>query len=359
MRIGIIGLPQVGKTTLLKILTSGHARAPHDAIAHVGVVRIPDPRLEALAKIYQPKKVTPAQLEFLDGPALTNEPEKDAAALAHFRQVDALAHVVRLFRDPNVGHLPGEVNPARDIAALETELVWVDLDTANKRLEKLEHDMKKARAPEAEHEHGALVKCRERLAAATPLRAVVWTAEERRLLRGFMFFTAKPLLHVLNAGEEDAARLAELPRICKLEALREQPAVGVTPICGKIEAELAELEAAEAAELRASYALQDLPHERLLPELLRTLELVTFFAVSEPECRAWLVHRGTTALEAAAQVHTDFAERFIKAEVIPWDQLVATGGLAIARAEGKIRLEGKDYAVADGDVLYIRHAARK
>lgn len=359
MRIGIIGFPQVGKTTLLRLLTAGHAGAAHDAAPHVGVAQVPDSRLDELARIYKPKRVTHPQLEFLDGPALLNEPEKDATALAHYRQVDALAEVVRAFRDPDVGHLPGEVNPARDIARLETELLLVDLDTAAKRLEKLERERKKAHTAEGEHEQVVLEKCREQLAAETPLRATAWSEEEQRLLRGFMFFTAKPILYLLNAGEEDAGRLDELADAHQLRGLAGEPGAGIATVCGKIEAELAELEEAEAAEWRASYGLRAVGRERVLLELLRALNLLTFFTVSEPECRAWLAPEGTTALGAAGQVHSDFAERFIKAEVIAWKELVAAGGLAEARAAGKVRLEGKEYHVADGDVLYIRHGAHK
>lgn len=358
MRTGIIGFPQVGKTSLLKILTGGHAGAAHDVAPHVGVARVPDTRLAELARIYQPKKVTYAQLDYLDGPALVGEPEKDAAALAHYRQVDAFAHVVRVFRDPAVAQLGGEVNPARDIASLETELLLVDLDTASKRLQRVEHDLKKTHTPEVEHERAVLGRCRQQLAAETPLRGVGWSEEEQRLLRGFMFFTAKPMLTVLNVGDEEAAELARVPEKYNLAQPRlAGPGMKVTEICGKIEAELTELEEAEAAEFLASYGLHESARERVLQQNLAVLDLVTFFTVSEPECRAWLAPRRTTAVGAAGLVHSDFAEHFIKAEVIPWSELAASGGLAAARAQGKIRLEGRDYGVADGDVLYIRHGA--
>ena len=359
MRIGIVGFPQVGKTSLLKILTAAHAGGVAHGAPHVGVARVPDSRLAELAKLYQPKKVTYAQLEYLDGPALVNEPEKDTAALAHYRQVEALAHILRVFREPAVAHLPGEVNPARDIASLETELLLVDLDIASKRLERLTRELKKTRTPEMEQEHAALSKCRQHLAGEMPLRAVSWSEEEQRLLRGFMFFTAKPVLYVLNVGDEEAAEVDHVAEKYGLAGLTAQPEVGVTAICGKIEAELADLEETEAAEFLASYGLHESARERVLQKSVVVLNLITFFTVSEPECRAWLVPRGTSALKAAGFVHSDFEQRFVKAEVIPWNELVAWGGLAGAREQGKMRLEGKDYPVADGDVIYIRHTAHR
>jgi len=352
VRIGIVGFPQVGKTSLLKILTA----VP---VAHIGVASVPDSRLAELAKLYQPKKVSYAQLEYLDGAALMNEPEKDAAALAHYRQVEGLAHVVRIFPAPAVAHLLGGINPARDIASLETELLLVDLDTANKRLERLTRELKKVRTPEMEQEHAGLNKCREYLARETPLRAVSWNEEEQRLLRGFMFFTAKPMLYVLNVGDDEAAEVDHVAEKYGLAKLAGQPAVGITAICGKIEAELAELEEAEAAEFLASYGLHESARLRVLQKSVAVLNLISFFTVSEPECRAWLVPRGTPVVKAAGLVHSEFEQRFVKAEVIPWNELVACGGLAGAREQGRIRLEGKDYPVVDGDVIYIRHTAHK
>jgi len=359
VEIGIFGLPQVGKTTLLKILTAAQAGDVAHAAPHVGVAYVPEARLTELARLYQPKKVTYAHLEYLDGPALVNEPEKDTAALAHYRQVEALLHVVRVFRAPAVAHLRGETNPARDIASLETELLLVDLDTASKRLERLTRELKKIRTAEMEQEHAVLSKCRQQLAAEIPLRAVSRSEEEQRLLRGFMFFTAKPMLYVLNAGDEEAAEVDRVAEKYGLAGLSAQPGAAITAICGKLEAELADLEEAEAKEFLASYGLHESGRERVLQKSLAVLNLITFFTVSEPECRAWLVPQGTSALKAAGLVHSDFEQRFVKAEVIPWNELVACGGLASAREQGKVRLEGKDYPVADGDVIYIRHTAHK
>lgn len=346
--MAILGSPQVGKTSLFRILCGPQAH-PEAYGAHVGVARVPDPRLEALAKLYQPKKVTSTVLEFLDAPPLVNEPEKDAALFGQVRGVAAFAHVVRLFGE--------DVNPARDIAQLETEFLVVDLDTVTQRLEKIARDLKKAKTAELEQEQAVLEKARTALAAETPLRAATLSSEEQRWLRGFMLLSAKPLLLVLNAGDKEAPTLAQVPEKYRLAELGRQPHVALTEICGKIESELAELDPREAAEFLASYGLAESARDRVLHTAYALLGFLTFFTVNEAECRAWAAPQGTVAVEAAGMVHSDFARRFIKAEVIPWKELVDCSGLAAARDKGRVRLEGKDYRVADGDVLYIRHTA--
>ncbi|MFQ5777373.1 MAG: DUF933 domain-containing protein [Terriglobia bacterium] len=348
MRTAILGFPQVGKSALFRALCGPHVHAEGYG-AHLGVARLPDSRLEALAHLYRPKKTTYATLEFLDAPPLVNDPAKDAAVFGQVRGAGAFAHVLRLFgEDPN---------PAETIAQLETEFLVVDLDTVSKRLEKLAHEQKKAGTPELEHEQVVLEKARAALAAETPLRALDVTAKERQLLRGFMLLSAKPLLLVLNAADEEAAALARLPEKHQLARFARQPQVALTEICGQIESELAELDPQEAAEFLTSYGLKESARERVLHATSKLLGLMTFYTVSEAECRAWLAPAGTVALEAAGMVHSDFARRFIKAEVIPWDKLVECGGLAQAREQGRVRLEGKEHPVSDGDVLYIRHTA--
>ena len=348
MRFAILGLAQTGKTSLFRILC-GPQTHPEAYGAHIGVAYVPDPRLEELARIYHPKKVTPASLEFLDAPALAGDPDKDATVFGQVRGADAFVHVVRVF-----GEQP---NPGGDGADLETEFALVDLDTVSKRLGKLERDLKKARTPELELEHRIVEKARAPLAAGTPLRAQDWSAEERKLLSGFQLLSAKPLLLVLNAGEEEAPNLEQLPQKHNLGGWAGLPGVALTEICGQIEAELAELEPADAAEFMASYGLRESARGRLLHSAYGLLGLLTFYTVGEAECRAWAVPRGTVAVEAAGTVHSDFGRRFIKAEVLPWDVLVEAGGLAAAREQGRVRLEGKQHEIHDGDVLYIRHGA--
>lgn len=310
---------------------------------------MPDTRLDAVAGIYKPKKTTYVALEFLDSPTLLNEPEKDAAVFGQVRGAEAFAHVVRVFGE--------DVDPARDIERLETEFLVVDLDTVAKRTEKVERDLKKSKTPELEHEHAILEKARAALAASTPLRAAPLSPEERKTLHGFMLLSGKPLLAVLNVGDDDAPALEEIPHKYNLDAVRQRPGVAVTEICGNIESELAELEPAEAAEFLVSYGLKESARDRVLHTLCGLLGFITFFTVGEAECRAWAAPAGVMAVDAAGMVHSDFARRFIKAEVVQWKELMECGGLAGARDKGKVRLEGKEYKVNDGDVLYIRHTA--
>jgi hypothetical protein len=346
VRIAIVGFPQTGKTSLFRVLCGPHVH-PDAYGVHVGIAHLPDPRLEALSKRVQPKKTTYASLQFLDAPALLNEPEKDTGLFGQIRGADGFAHVVRLFGE--------EVNPAEDVIRLETEFLVVDLDTVSRRLTKIEHDLKKTKTPELELEHGVLTKAGSALAAEQPLRALDWAAEERKVLQGFMLLSTKPLLVVANARESEAPRLDQLANKYGLAELGQRAGVALTEICGQIEAELMELEPSEAAEFLASYGLRESARDHVLQTLRRLLGLMSFFTVSEPECRAWLAPRGTVAVEAAGMVHSDFARAFIKAEVIPWKELVETGSLAAAREQGRVRLEGKQHEIHDGDVLYIRH----
>ncbi len=348
MRTAILGWPQVGKSSLFKMLCGPQVHAEAYGL-HVGVARVPDARLDELARLYHPQKTTYPALEFLDTMPLLNEPEKDAAVFGQVRGAEVLAQVVRLFGEG--------VDPAQDIAQLETELLLVDLDTVGKRLERVARDAKKVHTPEIEHELHVLEKARASLAAETPLRAVELALEDRKLLHGFMLLSANPLLLVLNAGDTDAATLAELPTKHNLRQVGQRPRVTLTEVCGAIESELVELSPAEAQEFLQSYGLHESARDRVLHAICRLLGLITFFTVSESECRAWLAPEGTVAVEAAGMIHSDFARRFIKAEVISWKDLLGCGGLAAGREQGRVRLEGREFRFSDGDVLYIRHTA--
>lgn len=348
MRTAILGWPQVGKSALFKMLCGPRVHAEAYGL-HLGVARVPDARLEELARVHQARKTTFATIEFMDAPPLTGDPEKDAAVFGQVRGAQAFAFVARLFGE--------DVDPRREVAQLETEFLVADLDTVSKRLEKVERDLKKSRSPELEQELAVLQKARESLAGETPLRALELSAAEQHCLRGFMLLSGKPLLIVLNAGDDAAPELPNLPEKYQVSGLAREGQVALTEVCGQIESELVELEPAEAAEFLASYGLKESARDRVLHTVCRLLGLLTFFTVSEPECRAWLAPRGTAAIEAAGMVHSDFAERFVKAEVVPWQALVECGSLAAAREQGKILLEGKEYRVAEGDVLYIRHTA--
>jgi len=357
MRTGIIGLPLVGKTSLFKILTHAHldAKAAH-APTHVGVARVPDARLDQLAGLYKPRKVTPATVEYVDVGGLVKDRVRDAAFLAQLREVDALANVVRVFENPAVPHPAGTIDPLRDVEGLELELMLNDLEQATRRIERVEKDLKKKKDPALEHELALLSRSRAAIEAERPLREVEFSAEELKMLSSFMFLSQKPMLYVLNLSDDEAEEIDRAVEMHKLDALARKPNTSVVPICGRIEAELAELESPEAAELLAAYGLKESGLDRLIHATHKLLGLLSFFTCNEAECHAWTVRRGTTAVKAAGVVHSDFERGFIKAEVVRWDELVAAGSLAAARERGRVKLEGKEYVVEEGDVIMFRHS---
>lgn len=354
LRTGIIGLPQVGKTSLFRILTRAHLD-PH-AQTHIGVARVPDPRLDKLAELYRPKKVTHAAIEYVDVGGLMQDRARDSTYLVQLREVDALAHVVRLFENPSVPPPGGRLDPLRDIENVEVELMLHDLEQTSRRLERIESDLKKKKDPALDAERALLLRCRAALEAETPLRETEFNSEEQRLLTGFQSLSAKPMLYALNLSDSEAAQLESAVERYNLAPLANKRGRAVVPLCGKVEVELAELAEAEAAELMAAYGLKESGRDRFIHATYRLLGLISFITCAEAECRAWTVRRGTTALKAAGAVHSDMERGFIKAEVVRWDDLVAAGSLAAARERGRVKLEGKDYTVEDGDVILFRHS---
>jgi len=360
MKTGIIGLPQVGKTSLFRILTKakveehGHAN-PREA--HIGVARVPDERLEKLSALYLPKKTTFAQVEYVDVAAIGQEALKETAYLTNLRNVDALIHVLRAFENESVPHV-GAIDPSRDAKSVEFDLMVSDLTQVEKRIERVEKDMKKARTSDLEREHALLLRSKASLEKEVPLRELDMTPEEKRLIRGFMFLSQKPMLYVVNVSEGPAlgAELDAAIGRCKLDEIAHRTNAGATAICGKVEAELAEMEDAEAADFLESYGLHESGLVRLIRKSYELLGLISFFTAGEDECRAWTVPIGAKAPQAAGVIHTDLEHHFIRAETIRWDQLLDAGSEAAARAKGTLRLEGKEYVVQDGDVLHIRHS---
>ena len=357
MKSGIIGLPQVGKTSLFTILTKAHVETHGGREAHIGVARVPDERLDKLAALYNPRKTIHASIEYADVAAIGQEALKDTAYATALRNVDALVHVLRAFEDPAVPHV-GAIDPARDARNVEFDLMVNDLGQIEKRLERLVKDLKKMRSPELEKEHELMVKSKEQLERERPLRELELVPEDRKRLRGFMFLSQKPILYALNIGES-ADLGSELERAVEKYTLQEiaaRPNAGATAICGKVEAELAEMDDASAAEFLSSYNLKESGLVRLIRKTYELMGLISFLTVGEDECRAWTVPRGTRAVEAAGAIHTDLEKHFIRAEVIHWDALLEAGSEANARARGTLRLEGKDYIVKDGDVVHVRHS---
>ncbi|MCL6505690.1 MAG: YchF family ATPase [Bryobacteraceae bacterium] len=356
MRTAIIGLPMVGKTSLFTILTGPHQQTRLGTMeARVGVARVPDPRVDALARLFQPQKVTYATVEYVDFPSISREVLQDPGYLASLRLADALAHVLRLFQSETVPHEKGSIEPLRDAAEVETELILSDLMMVEKRLERLEKDRKKMKSAELDHEFRLLEQVRAALESGRPLRGLELSPEDEKRLRGFQFLTQKPLLYVLNVGEEDAPRLHEIEEEFRKGPLAAYPRTAVTAIAGKLEAELAELGPDEARQYLESFGLKESGLERLIAATYSLLGLMSVLTGSETEVRAWAIPLHTPALKAAGAIHTDFEKKFIRAEVVNWKDLVESGGFAGARERGLLRVEGKDYIVKDGDVLLIRH----
>ena len=358
MKTGIIGLPQVGKTSLFKILTKAKVEErAHSRQEHIGVARVPDGRLDKLSDLYQPKKTTFASVEFVDVAAIGQEALKETAFLASLRQVDALIHVLRAFEDESIPHV-GPIDPLRDIKNVEFDLMVSDLTQIEKRLERLEKDLKKGRTNDLEHEQALLIRSKEALEKEQPLRELEMTNEEKKLIKGFMFLSQKPILYALNIGESTTLGTdleAAVSRF-KLDEVAHRPNAGATAICGKVEAELAEMEDEEAAEFLGSYGLNESGLVRLIRKSYELLGLISFFTAGEDECRAWTIPRGSKAPQGAGTIHSDLEHHFIRAETIRWDTLLEAGSEAAARAKGTLRLEGKEYIVQDGDVMHIRHS---
>src|SRR5216684_2438004 len=360
MKTGIIGLPQVGKTSLFKILTKvdissrGHSN-PREA--HLGIAKVPDDRLDRLAVQYNPKKLTHAVVEYADVAAIGQEALKETAFLTALRTVDALAHVLRAFDDPSIPHV-GPNDPLRDAKTVDFDLIVSDLGQVEKRLERLEKDLKKMKNLELERENDLILRAKAHLEKELPLREMEISADDEKRIRGFMFLSQKPMLYVLNINESTNLG-ADLEQAVSKYGMTEVAArknAGATAICGKVEAELADMNDAEAQEFLSSYGLTESGLTRLIRKTYELLGVISFFTIGEDECRAWTVPKNSRAQAAAGAIHSDLEKHFIRAETIPWDKLLEAGSEANARAQGILRLEGKDYIVQDGDVLHVRHS---
>lgn len=361
MDFGLIGLARSGKTTVFDALTGGHVPTGtyEKGGPHLGVVRLPDPRLDQLAAQFKPKKTTHADIRYLDFPGAAfasgfgrqGMPREVQSALAG---TDALVHVVRAFRSDRVPHPEGSVEPHRDVATMDMELAFADLAFLQKRLERLDTAVRSVKAGErgaGEREMALLERIKAGLEAETPLRAQTLSADEWRLLHDYDFLTAKPVLLLLNIDEEDASRADELE--AEFRGRWAGPRRGVAALCAKIEMELGELSDEEAAEFRADMGVPEAARDLVIRRSFELLDLISFLTVNPEDGHAWVVPRGTTALAAAGKVHSDMERGFIRAEVVGWRELVDCGSLAEARKRGVLRLEGKQYEVQDGDVLHI------
>lgn len=358
LRAGLIGFPSAGRTTLFRLLTSvgeGDRPGQHGkAEAHVGVSRVPDARLDRLTAMFNPRRRVPATVEFADMAAHADT--RDLLDVAPFRNAQALLHVIRMFRDDTVPHPSGTVDPARDARAMEDELIIADLGVVERRLERLDKDLRKAPSADLKREHEILGECRSALENGRPLRALALAGDDLKRLRGFQFLSEKPLLLVLNLDEKDIGLMDRAVSLAGLETFLAGAATRAVPICARIEAEIAELEATDAAAFLSDLGLKESGLDRVIRASYDLLGYISFFTVGDDECRAWSVPQNTPAQVAAGEIHTDIARGFIRAEVVTYEHLVARGSLAACREHGEVRLEGKDYPVHDGDVINFRFA---
>lgn len=356
MKTAILGLPMTGKTSLFTILTGVHeATRMGQMEARVGIAKVPDARLDALAAIFEPPKITHAVVEYLDYPSISKESLQNASYLAGLRVADSLAHVVRVFDSDTVPHEKGAVDPLRDVEDVETELILSDLVVVEKRMERVEKDRKRQKSPDLDREFDLLAEAKKILEDNRPLREMTLDADSEKRLRGFQFLSQKSMLYVLNLGEEDAANLHEVEAKFRSGPLGQRRNTGIAAVCGQIEAELAALPKDEAAELLASYGLKESGLERLIAATYSLQGLMSFLTAGETEVRAWTTPIGSKAPQAAGAIHTDFEKKFIRAEVVNWKLLVEHNGYSGLKEKGLLRLEGKEYVVQDGDVLVIRH----
>jgi GTP-binding protein YchF len=359
MDIGILGLVRSGKTSFFNAVTRGEAQVgaySSQQEPNVGVARVPDARVDALAEVFHPKKTTYAEIRWVDYPVAGFGAEGPGNRfLAEIAGLDALVHVVRAFEDEAVPHPEGSVDAHRDIEALDLELAFADMGLIERRLGRIEAEMRSMKAAERgriEADRALLQRLQGELEAGRGIRSLDLTDEERRQLSAYQFVTALPVLLVVNVGESDLARAADLE--AEFASQHGGAGVAVAALCVKIEAELATLEPAEAEEFRRDLGLpEESPLDRAIQAAYSLLGLQSFLTAGDDECRAWTVTRGATAPEAAGKIHSDLERGFIRAEVARWDELVEAGSNAELKKRGKLRTEGKSYVVQDGDVLNI------
>lgn len=358
---GILGLPNVGKSTIFNALTSAGAQAANYPFCtidpNVGIVSVRDARLYKLAELIKPERVVPTTVEFLDIAGLVKGASKGEGLgnqfLGHIRSVDAIAHIVRCFEDPDVVHVAGHVDPQRDIEIIDTELILADMEGVEKRIEKTAR-LAKAGDKNAIAAMDACAAFKQALENGKPIRSLEFDDSMREMLRELNLLTAKPVLFVANVDEKDLK--GESPFVEKVREMAEKEKTKVVVMCGRIESEIAELPEGERAEFLKGIGLQESGLDRLAREGYKLLDLITYFTAGKKEVRAWTVARETKAPQAAGVIHSDFEKGFIRAEVISYNDYISSGSELAAKEKGLMRLEGKDYVVKDGDIIHFRFA---
>lgn len=361
LEVGIVGLPNVGKSTLFNAITKAGAEAANYPFCtiepNVGVVDVPDPRLQKLEEMYKTKRTVPASVRFVDIAGLVKGAAQGEGLgnkfLAHIRQVDAVAQVVRCFEDSNITHVEGGLDPLRDIEIINTELCLADLETVERRAERVQK-LAKSGDKTARMEQELLARLAEVLGEALPARRVEMNEIEAELIKDLNLLTLKPILYIANVGEDEVADGHNNPHVQKVAQYAAEEKAEVIVISAKVESEIAELDAEDAKEFLAELGLDESGLDKLIKASFKLLGLITFLTAGVQEVRAWTIRQGTKAPQAGGKIHSDIERGFIRAEIVSYDALMEAGSHAAAREKGQVRLEGKEYVMQDGDVTYFR-----